>query len=100
MPVMEGEWGLASGDPAHAEIGLLAVGGGRAHHGPVTYEEMAGYWPWSTHDYAAPLNEIPNVVFSKSLERAEWLWPESRIGGTTVRGRIPVSGGPRPASLA
>src|SRR5262249_34807271 len=29
------------------------------------------------HEYAAPMNEIPKIVFSKSLERAEW--PESRI---------------------
>jgi dihydrofolate reductase len=38
---------------------------------------MAAYWPTSSHDYAAPMNEIPKVVFSKSLERADW--PESRI---------------------
>jgi dihydrofolate reductase len=41
------------------------------------YEEMASYWPASDHDYAAPMNEIPKIVFSKSLERADW--PESRI---------------------
>lgn len=33
--------------------------------GRVTYEEMAAYWPTSTDDYAAPMNEIPKVVFSK-----------------------------------
>jgi dihydrofolate reductase len=42
-----------------------------------TYEEMASYWPTSNHEYAAPMNEIPKVVFSKSLGRADW--PESRI---------------------
>jgi dihydrofolate reductase len=31
----------------------------------------------ATHDYAAPMNEIPKVVFSKTLERADW--PESPI---------------------
>jgi dihydrofolate reductase len=45
--------------------------------GRVTYEEMASYWPTSTSDYAAPMNEIPKVVFSKSIKRADW--PESRI---------------------
>jgi dihydrofolate reductase len=45
--------------------------------GRVTYEEMASYWPSSTHDYAAPMNEIPKVVFSRSIERADW--PESQI---------------------
>ena len=47
--------------------------------GRVTYEEMAGYWPTSTDDYAAPMNEIPKVVFSKTLQRADW--SETRIAG-------------------
>jgi dihydrofolate reductase len=45
--------------------------------GRVTYEEMAGFWPTSTDDYAAPMNEIPKVVFSKTLDEAPW--PESSI---------------------
>lgn len=36
------------------------------------YEEMAAYWPSSTEVYAAPMNEIPKVVFSRSIERAHW----------------------------
>lgn len=40
--------------------------------GRVTYEEMASYWPTSTDEYAAPMNEIPKVVFSKSLREATW----------------------------
>jgi dihydrofolate reductase len=31
----------------------------------------------STHDYAAPMNAIAKVVFSKGIERADW--PESQI---------------------
>jgi dihydrofolate reductase len=45
--------------------------------GRVTYEGMASFWPTSTDDYAAPMNEIPKVVFSKTLEKATW--PESSI---------------------
>jgi dihydrofolate reductase len=45
--------------------------------GRVTYEEMARHWPTSTDDYAAPMNEIPKVVFSKTLGGAAW--PESSI---------------------
>jgi dihydrofolate reductase len=41
------------------------------------YEEMAEFWPTSDDDYAAPMNDIPKVVFSKTLERADW--PDSRI---------------------
>ena len=45
--------------------------------GRVTYEEMASFWPTSTDDYAAPMNEVPKVVFSKTLTDAPW--PESSI---------------------
>jgi dihydrofolate reductase len=45
--------------------------------GRVTYEEMASHWPTSTDEYAAPMNEIPKVVFSTSLDKATW--PKSSI---------------------
>jgi dihydrofolate reductase len=45
--------------------------------GRVTYEEMAAYWPRSTEPYAAPMNDIPKVVFSKTLGQASW--PPTRI---------------------
>ena len=40
--------------------------------GRVTYEEMASFWPYSTDDYAAPMNDLPKVVFSKTLREATW----------------------------
>lgn len=40
--------------------------------GRTTYEEMASFWPSSTDDYAAPMNTIPKVVFSKTLAEASW----------------------------
>ncbi|MEP7054044.1 MAG: dihydrofolate reductase family protein [Actinomycetota bacterium] len=40
--------------------------------GRVTYEGMSAFWPTSTDDYAKPMNEIPKVVFSKTLTRADW----------------------------
>jgi dihydrofolate reductase len=45
--------------------------------GRVTYEEMAAFWPTSTSEYAPPMNEIPKVVFSKTLQHADW--PETPI---------------------
>jgi dihydrofolate reductase len=45
--------------------------------GRVSYEIMATLWPVSTGLYADVMNEIPKVVFSRTLARAEW--PESRI---------------------
>jgi dihydrofolate reductase len=40
--------------------------------GRVTYEQMSAAWPTSTDDYAGPMNEIPKVVFSKTLADATW----------------------------
>jgi dihydrofolate reductase len=76
-PVMEGGI-LPPEDPELTRTKLEWIRHAGAHlMGRVTYEEMASYWPSSTADYAAPMNEIPKVVFSKSLDRADW--PESRI---------------------
>ncbi len=47
--------------------------------GRVTYTEMAAHWPISTDDYAAPMNELPKVVFSKTLESTGWR--DSRVAG-------------------
>jgi dihydrofolate reductase len=40
--------------------------------GRVTYQEMARHWPHSSDDYAAPMNDLPKVVFSKTLDNAGW----------------------------
>jgi dihydrofolate reductase len=54
--------------------------------GRVTYEEMASFWPTSTDDYAAPMNEIPKVVFSQTLQEATW--PESSVARGDLAGEI------------
>jgi dihydrofolate reductase len=82
-PVMEGGGGLPPEDPELTKTKLAWIWEGGAHlMGRNTYEEMAAFWPTSTAAYAAPMNEIPKVVFSKDLERSDW--PESRI----VRGDL------------
>lgn len=50
--------------------------------GRVTYEEMAGHWPTSSDDYAAPMNDIPKVVISNTLTDATWK------GTTIARGDL------------
>ena len=40
--------------------------------GRKTYEGMSSVWPTSKDAYAAPMNDIPKVVFSKSLKKADW----------------------------
>lgn len=78
VPVMEGQWDLPPEDPKLTELKLAWVRDAGAHlMGRVTYEAMAGFWPKSTHPYAAPMNEIPKVVFSNTLGRADW--GETRI---------------------
>jgi dihydrofolate reductase len=54
--------------------------------GRATYEEMAEFWPVSDDAYAASMNAIPKVVFSQTLERADW--PESRIAGGDLAAEI------------
>ena len=43
----------------------------------MTYRAMAAHWPTSTEPYAAPMNQIPKIVFSSSLNQADW--GETRI---------------------
>src|SRR5580704_1054007 len=78
MPVMEGQWGLPPEPPELTDLKLAWLREADAHlMGRVTYEAMAGYWPMSTHPYAALMNDIPKVVFSRTLDRADW--PDSQI---------------------
>jgi dihydrofolate reductase len=71
-------WGYANEDKATERWKLDSVSGAGAHvMGRVTYEAMASFWPTSTSEYARPMNEIAKVVFSKTLQRADW--PDTRI---------------------
>jgi dihydrofolate reductase len=76
-----GPQGHAGGLPEPDELKRLKLDrirrAGTHIMGRVTYEEMAAAWPTSADDYAAPMNEIPKVVFSKTLNEANW--PKSTI---------------------
>jgi dihydrofolate reductase len=79
-PVMEGTAGLPAEDPELTRMKMAWLWETGAHiMGRTTYQEMAGYWPSSTADYAAPMNELPKVVFSKTLEDEDAGWPDSRV---------------------
>jgi len=67
------------------EVDLLRQAGVHVM-GRVLYEEMAAYWPGSTEPWAPPMNEIPKVVFSKSLKEAPWR--ESRIADGDLAGEM------------
>jgi dihydrofolate reductase len=71
-------WGYEREDAATKRWKLDSVQAAGAHlMGRVTYQDMAAFWPSSTSEYAVPMNEIPKVVFSKTLEDAGWA--ETRI---------------------
>jgi dihydrofolate reductase len=58
-------------DDAAKQWKLDTVRGADAHvMGRVTYLDMAAHWPGSESAYAAPMNDIPKVVFSKTLQSA------------------------------
>jgi len=80
-------WGYEREDPATKRWKLDSVQAAGAHlMGRVTYRDMAAVWPTSTSEYAAPMNEIPKVVFSKTLEDAGWA--ETRIASGDLREEI------------
>jgi dihydrofolate reductase len=72
-------------DPAGDELFAGRLAGAGTHiMGRVAYLGMAEFWPQSSHINAAPMNDIPKVVFSRTLRDASW--PETRIasGDTTL----------------
>jgi dihydrofolate reductase len=75
-----GGWGVPPEDPALKARKLDWLGDAGLHlMGRTTYEEMAGFWPTSGDEYAKPMNELPKVVFSKTLTKADWA--QSTIAG-------------------
>ena len=40
--------------------------------GRVTYQMMAAYWPSADGEIAHFMNNVPKIVFSRTLEKAEW----------------------------
>jgi dihydrofolate reductase len=65
-------------DPEWQEfVAHNASGGGELLFGRVTYQLMAGYWPTPMARQNDPavaerMNNLPKVVFSRTLEKATW----------------------------
>jgi dihydrofolate reductase len=51
-----------------------------------TYQLFADYWPSATGPDADRLNELPKVVFSRTLEKVEW--KNSRLVKENVTGEV------------
>jgi dihydrofolate reductase len=72
------DWGLPEEEDDVVEWKATSLREAGTHiMGRTSYEDMAAVWPKSTGVYADLMNEIPKVVFSKTLTCADW--PESRI---------------------
>jgi dihydrofolate reductase len=67
------DWGLAA---EHQDVTMWKLASlrqvGTHIMGRVTYEAMAAHWPTATDAYATPMNDVPKVVFSSTLESGEW----------------------------
>jgi dihydrofolate reductase len=67
---------IGGGGPQHPDVAARTMDwitrAGTHAMGRHTYEEMSSFWPTSSDAYAEPMNEIPKVVFSKTLTRADW----------------------------
>ena len=76
------DWEAAGRSSDGAEWVLDTVSNAGVHLvGATTYASWAGSWPDASGPFAAPMNEIPKVVFSNSLTSADW-------GETTIASEI------------
>ena len=72
------DWGLPPEDDEVVAWKVASLREAGTHiMGRITYEAMSAVWPNETGVYADVMNEIPKVVFSSTLTRAEWA--ESRV---------------------
>src|SRR5690348_14278001 len=69
----EGDWRLG---PEHPDVRAWKVASlrrvGTHIMGRVTYQQMARHWPNAADEYAAFMNDMPKVVFSGTLQSADW----------------------------
>lgn len=67
------DWATAGRSPDGASWTLETVSNAGMHlMGSATYAGWAGFWPNAPGPFAKPMNDIPKVVFSNSLQYADW----------------------------
>ena len=67
------DWAGAGRSPDGASWTLETVSNAGAHlMGATTYARWAGFWPTAPGPFAKPMNDIPKIVFSNSLQSADW----------------------------
>jgi dihydrofolate reductase len=79
-PNRELDWHLVD-DEVHSDFNEQLGAMSTFLDGRVTYELMAGYWPTADRDPASPRpvaefariwRDVPKIVYSRTLERADW----------------------------
>src|SRR3569623_3759552 len=66
-PNGEVDWLFRTSDPESQAWTVAAISNVGIHAmGSKTYRDMAAYWQPSTEPFAAPMNEVPQVVFSRN----------------------------------
>jgi dihydrofolate reductase len=89
-PKNESDWIFASMDDGAADWTMKSIWQAGAHiMGSSTFHDMASYWPSSNEIYAAPMNEIPKVVFSKNPQVTS---QSARVTTQSVRDASRASG--------
>jgi hypothetical protein len=82
-------WEAAGRSPDGAAWVLDTASNAGAHLvGAVTYARWRDSWPGASGPFAAPMNEIPKVVFSNSLNSADWARRRSRPETWSTRSRV------------
>jgi dihydrofolate reductase len=67
------DWVAAGRSPDGASWTLETVSNAGLHlMGASTYTRWAGFWPSAPGPFAKPMNDIPKVVFSNTLDSADW----------------------------
>ena len=80
-----GDWGLPAEHPDVRAWKVASLRKAGTHiMGRVTYEQMAGYWPDATGEYADFMNTLPKVVFSRTLPAAGWAGSRIARGDLTA----------------
>lgn len=84
------EWMFRSRAPESTAWTVGKISGAGLHiMGSRTFQDMVGWWPTSTESFAAPMNEIPKAVFSRSGklgESTQALQDAARLSGSDAQG--------------
>ena len=86
-PDGEADWIFRSsgGDDSTEWVFDTLRGAGVHIMGSRSYHDMAAFWPYSDMPIAAPMNDIPKVIFSRSGIKGNALDPSPALAETEAR---------------